>query len=142
MVKGYKTVNGNYITKKEQEEGLKRFRKQCQEAREKREKEEQFKEKLIISEILEKRREQKRLQQEKEDLINKKREITSQLAGNLIYKEFIIMYDLFNSSFYEIKNNLMKNKITYDNINKVIDLVNNIYPILNKNDILDFIQYA
>lgn len=69
----------------------------------------------------------------------KLKEIQDSLAGKLEYNKFIILYDLINRSYYQISNDIKRNKITIDDVIEVIEKTNNINDIFDKNTILDLI---
>ena len=81
-----------------------------------------------------------KLERELQELTNKKIEVKNILVKSLPYKEYIIMYDLFNGSYYNFNNDINKGKIIKDNIINVIDKINSIYNIINKKLVIEYME--
>jgi len=73
-------------------------------------------------------------------LLDNKIEIGNKLVKVLSYSDYIILYDLFNGSYYNLTNDINKSKITINNVISVIDKINGIHDIVNKNQVLEFID--
>ena len=95
-----------------------------------------IKESSLISPLIESIKLERQLQ----ELTNNKIEIQNILVKTLPYKEYIIMYDLFNGSYYNFNNDINKGKIIKDNIINVIDKINAIHNIINKKLVLDYME--
>ena len=100
----------------------------------------EFDNKIKESSLINPRIESIKLERQLQELTNKKIEIQNKLVKILPYKEYIIMYDLFNNSYYNFNNDINKGKIIKDNILNVIDKINNIHNIINKNLILEYME--
>lgn len=117
-LKGYKTANGSYITKKEQEHYHKKYIKELKELRKQKQielqKEEEYKLALYLQEKKEIEEEKARMQQLRElkiDFMNNKI-----IKLNLSQKQFIIVYDLMNYNTYQIISDYNRGRITSEDI--------------------------
>jgi hypothetical protein len=126
-LKGYRTSNGGYITIAELKMRQRKLKKEDNEARIKREKEQELKTNLLIAQI----REEK--EQVKKDIENKKYmyELRINLLNELknynpfAYKQYLILWDIVNSDYTQIQCDLENEKITKSDIIKVIEYIDN-----------------
>lgn len=50
--------------------------------------------------------------------------IISKVMPRLTYNQWIIFYDIINNSYYHIKDNLKKERITYEDRNTTLKVIN------------------
>lgn len=83
-----------------------------------------------------------KLQNERNEYVNKTNKVKDILVNTLSYNNWILLNDLFNKSYYQIQSDLNKNKISKIDIIRVIKEVNMIHDILNQNEILDILNIS
>lgn len=88
-------------------------------------------EKIKVNQIMSNFYNDRKLEQEQEELTRKKIEVKEKLVGALSYKQWIILWDFLNGSLYEIENSLSKGKITEQDIFYVMDKANSIHNIFS-----------
>lgn len=71
--------------------------------------------------------------------LKQKTEIVHLFAGKLPYNQYLIIYDLCNGSYYQIADDLRRNKISDTDIKIVVDKINNVYQLFNYQNVLEFI---
>jgi len=86
-------------------------------------------------------KENMRISKELDELRNNKQEVQNILIKLLPYNEYIIMYDLFNHSYYNFNKDINTGKITKNNIDSVIDKINAIHNIINKEVVFESMLY-
>lgn len=126
-MKGYKTVNGGYITGKEIQQRQRKFIKELKQARIEKRKEEQRKEEINFVKYLQEKKEQKELQEAQEQkAINKSQLLAKVQKNNLFkYKQFLILWDVLTDNYYQIEADLKRSKINIDDVKRVFDYIDN-----------------
>lgn len=138
--KGYRNPNGNYITVTEQKASYNRFKKACRQAREERQQEEERQEQIKIAKyISEKKEEQKAIEQE-QLFIAQAKQFVSYAAETLPYNEYLVAWDIANRNRIQIESDILNNKITLEQVNKVLLLaqkyIDNLTDKIYINDLL------
>lgn len=130
-MKGYKTVNGGYITGKELEQAKRKYKKEMQEYRKQKEQEEKKKEQLYIAQYMEEKRQIEQAKKDKEIFITECRKFLEYMAKNYNYKLYILAYDICSHDYFRIKNDLYNKKITIDDLKNIYNIARNMITKLD-----------
>ncbi len=113
-------IGGNYITGAEQKARLNKWKKEIK-AIKKQQKVDEEKERLLnFSKYITEKKEQREAEQQEKLFFAQCKQFVSYAAENIpIYKEYLIAYDIACQNFYQIENDLLRGKITKEQVKKV-----------------------
>jgi len=132
-MKGYKLPNGNYITGKELERQQRLFRKRLKEEKRLKEAgllpvyktEKELEQEERLNNMLDRYIDGIKQQNKQEEINGIKNEILVSLHNNnpFTYREYLILWDLITTNYYQIESDMERGKITKQDLWKIIDYI-------------------
>ena len=118
-MKGYKHANGNYITGKEIERSQKKFRKECQEAREKKSKEIEAQENIYFAQLGEEIRRNQQLKDDKELFVIEVPAFLEYISKNFDHTCFVSAWDIVHTDYNSLTVDIRKGKVDFDTVKAI-----------------------
>lgn len=130
---GYRTENGNYITKAEVQQRKKKRLNEIKEIRKQREidmkKETDYKTALYMQEI----KESKLLEEESLKRVNQKDNFIKYASENFEYASYIVAYDMACNSYHYVIKSIRDKKVTIERVKEIYNVACNMIDSLSFN---------
>ena len=124
-MKGYKGLSGNYITGRELEQRQRKEKKERQAILKQREEEEKRQQEIRIALYLQEKKEVKEAEERQKQIGQIKDNILLALEKNnpFSYRQYLVVWDVVTSNFYQIENDKQRGRIGRDDITKAVQYI-------------------